>query len=474
MREAFQEAQARVYANNVIDGVGLTEFKRLTLPDYQHAAHLALLDARLTQVARYVETGGAEGIGRLIVSMPPRHGKTASAVRAFPSWFMGRNPSKNIIMAGYGHSLIVESSRAVRNMLQSPEYKGIYPHIALAADANQMDAFDTTLGGKLRAMGVGGAVTGKGAHLLIVDDPIKRRQEAESATIRNSIWAWFTDDFLSRRDSASAAVVVVMTRWHTDDLIGRILLNYPDEYEYLRLPALAESDDPLGREEGAALWSERYPATYFDTWRNLPYTFAGLYQQRPVPSEGGLFKRAKFDDGMMDSEPSDIVRRARYWDLAMSSKTSADYTVGALMGQTADGRIVVLDVVRRQIEWDNVPQLIVETALRDGRGVSIGIEAAFYQTSAVKKVLSRAELHGFSVRGYAPDKDKFTRALPFADRVGAGVVTVMRRAWSEAFISELCSFPNGDHDDQVDAAAGSYLMLGERQKIKASATSYRG
>ena len=187
------------------------------------------------------------------------------------------------------------------------------------------------------------------------------------------------------------------------------------------------------------------------------YSWAALYQQRPVPAEGGLFKRAAFH--IVPRAPQ-CQRAVRYWDLAMSDRTSADYTVGVKLGQTEAGRLVVLDIARAQLDWSSVPAFMAETALHDGPDVPVGFEEKGYMSRAGQELAQDARLHQFSIWGFPKDKDKLTNALPVAARVGQGLVDVVEAHWTWEFIDECCSFPAGEHDDQVDAFAGAYEMLG--------------
>lgn len=363
------------------------------------------------------------------------------------------------MLVSYGATLAEKNSRAARNLLISPVYRSVFPDINIAPDSKAVDAWNIAEHeGGVDALGIGGGATGKGAHVLIIDDPHKDRAEVESEVMREKVWDAYGDDLYTRLEPGGA-IIVMATRWHQDDLIGRLLTNEPNEWHRLRLPALAEEKDTLGRAVGEALWEARYPRVVLLKTEQLrgAYTWNSLYQQRPSPAEGGLFKRAKFN--IINDAPADIIRRVRFWDLALSERTSADYTVGVEMGITAQGCLVVLDVKRFQKEWDDVVPEIAKVAVADTNKKQIGVETAFFQSRAVKKLLVRPELHMHSVRGYKPDTDKFTRALPFAARVGEDMVDVLRRSWTESYIEEMTMFPNATHDDQVDASSGAYLML---------------
>ena len=444
--------------------ISLTDFKRTIYRRYQHQPHLEALDQHLTQVSRYIETGGREGIWFLIVEMPPRHGKTLTVSRLYPAWHLGRNPNHRVMLVSYGDSLATKNSRAVRNMIASPVYAELYPHTRLAKDSRAVDAFDLDRAeGGIDALGVLGAATGKGAHLLIGDDLVKNRQEAESELLRDRTWDAFIDDLLSRLEP-SGAVVLFATRWHMDDVIGRAVRDLIPQYPpgrivRLRLPAIAEADDPIGRAEGEALWSERYPIERLrEIERTMgAYSWSALYQQNPVPAEGGIFKRKWFEPQIDDMPP--MAYAVRFWDLAMSDKTSADYTVGTLYGMGVDGHRYVLDVARKQIDWGDLTEWLANVMLGDGPNVAQGIEEKGYMSRAVQALNADARLRGYSIFGYPKDKDKLTNALPFAAKAGAGLVHVLNRHWTQNWIEEVCSFPNGANDDQVDSIAGADTML---------------
>lgn len=452
-----------------------TEFKRRIYRRYEHAPHLQLLDEKLEAVTRYVETGGREGIGRLIIAMPPRHGKSMTTSRLFPAWFLGRNPNKRAMLVSYGQSMAVKNSRTARNFIKGTVYGDIFPGVRLAEDSQSVSEWNIQgHEGGADALGILGAATGKGAHLLIIDDPHKNRAEVESVTLREKVWSAYTDDLYTRLEPGGA-VVVMATRWHEDDLTGRLLKQAG--WELLILPAIAEEGDPMGREPGAALWGARFSVEVLADIRSGmgPYGWAALYQQAPRPAEGGIFKGAWFRP--YRRVVPERVKAVRYWDLAMSSKTSADYTVGVRLELAKDGDYYITDVARGQVELADLPGFLADVMLADGAEVRQGFEEAGYMTRAIKELIRRRELAGFVIKGYRADKDKLTRALPFAARCALGAVHVaLSPTAGDVFVEELMSFPNGAHDDQVDAAAGAWLMLNEaeRKPIVAEARSYVG
>jgi predicted phage terminase large subunit-like protein len=447
-----------------------TAFSRFAWAGYEHKPHLELIDRALTQVVRYVETRGVEGIGNLIIEMPPRHGKSKKVSQLFPAWFLGRNPDKRVIMASYGQDLATVNSRQVRAIVNQKRFEQVFG-IKLAADSKAKDVWDIAdHEGGLLSVGKGGGMVGRGAHVAITDDLVKNRKEAESQHQRDMDWDWWVNDLLTRKQPG-AAHISVMTRWNRDDVHGRIELLQAGKWTWLRLPALAEKNDPMGRAEGDALCPDWYSREYLLDIKadQGEYPFAALYQQHPISKEGGLFKTANLI--VIDEVPTDIVRIVRYWDLAMSSKQSADYTVGVAMGLTKTGSIVVLDVQRFQKEWDEVPGEIKKIAQMDGPKVLIGVESVFFQSRAVAQLARDPELFSFSIKGFAVESDKVTRALPLAARVGMRQVFVMRRAWATGYIDEMTAFNKGAHDDQVDASSGAFAML-ERKPVVATTQRY--
>lgn len=457
--ELRRRRQIALAANNHQERVKFSDFKKAVYKRYEDAQHLQLIDSALSDVVRYVETRGKEGTGYLIISMPPRHGKTVAVSKLFPAWFLAEHPDYRVILASYGMTLAQKNSRFSRNIINGAAFKQLYPHIELAHDSKAADAWDL-LGheGGMDAVGVSAGVTGKGGHLIIIDDPVKSREEAESEKYREKTWDWYTDDIYSRREPGGA-IVVIMTRWHQDDLAGRLIRNEPDKWRLLNIPAIAEANDPMGRNIGEALWPERFPINVLRDIEGTmgDYSFSALYQQRPVPAEGGIFKRAWFH---RVSHTPEIVHTVRYWDLAMSSKETADYTVGVKIGQAQDGHYYILDVTRFQLEWGDVVPKMAEVAIADGASVMIGVEEAGFMSRAIQELNQDHRLHGYAVFGYPVDRDKVTRALPFAARLSAGTVHVVDNYWTDDYLDEMCSFPNGAHDDQVDASSGAWAMIG--------------
>ena len=404
-------------------------------------------------------------IRRLMVFMPPRHGKSQFISQYFPAWYLCCFPDDQIILTSYEANFAASWGRKVRNALAEAAARRL-TQITVSKESSAAAEWGIADhdGGMITA-GVGGAITGRGGNLLIIDDPVKNQEEAASQTYRDRAWDWYQSTFYTRAEPG-AAIIIVQTRWHQDDLSGRILANPQEEdepWEVISIPALAEEDDCLGRECGAALWPERYDLAKLQGIQQTvgSHWWASLYQQRPVPREGGFFKQHWFT--IIDAAPAEVESRVRFWDKA-ATEGGGDWTVGVRMARTAEGLFVVEDVVRGQWSSGAVKQIILQTAATDGAGVQVVMEQE--PGSAGKDVIADylKALAGFSFRGLPATGDKALRADPLASQAEGGNVRLVRGAWNAAFIDELCAFDKGEHDDQVDAASGAFGRLATRNR----------
>lgn len=399
-------------------------------------------------------TSGA--IDKLILELPPRHGKSELTTIRYPVYRFERNPTMRVIVGAYNQTLANRFSRMSRKIAAT--------RLALSEDRKAVEEWETRAGGTFRAVGVGGGATGQGADLIVIDDPIKNREEAESPTYRDKIWDWYTNDIYTRREPG-CAIIVIMTRWHKDDLVGRILdSDDAANWRVICLPAEAEENDPLGRKVGEALCPERFDEVALaDIKKVLGRDYHALYQQRPVAREGGMFKELWLEK--VDAVPRE-ARRIRAWDFA-STEDGGDYTVGLLMAEK-DGIYFVEDVVRGQWNSGQRDRMIRMTAEKDaeryGNVVHWGEQepgsGGKYQVAAFVKLLS-----GFPVYTEPVSGSKADRADPFASQASAGNVKIKRADWTSAYITELCDFPNGVHDDQVDASTMAFAKLALGPKL---------
>lgn len=314
----------------------------------------------------------------------------------------------------------------------------------------------------METAGVGGALTGKGADLLIVDDPIKNAEQANSATYREKMWDWWLSTAYTRLEPDGVALLI-QTRWSIDDLAGRILANpvEGDQWEVLNLPAIAEPGDALGRKEGEALWPERWPIKRLEAIRRRQegsFWWSALYQQRPTPAEGGLFKRAWFksydwqgDYLKRDGHPPLLRHDRTAWeiflvvDLAYSTKTRNDYTVISVWGATRTGDLILLDLARDRLEFPQALPLIRQRKTA-WRAAYVAMEANGPQ-KGLADVVAASGIDVVQVE----TGDKVARASAAAPKVEAGKVWLpLRAAWLEDFVAEVTQFPAAAHDDQVD------------------------
>lgn len=441
-----------------VDPSSFTDFKHRFWRGYVYAPYHQVIDDLLTQVAQYVLSGGAEGIGRAMIFMPPRHSKTKHVSHFFPAWLLSENPELRLITASYGATLAHRNSRFVRNLVASDAYQAAYPHIHLSDDTASVNEWDIAeWGGGLIAAGLGGGLTGHGGNLIIIDDPVKSRAEAESATYRQRMKDWYDNDLLSRLEEPGGAIILMNTRWHMDDLAG-YLLDSDDRWHVLSLPAIAGSDDPAGREPGEALWADRYTLDILNERRARmgEYAFASLYQQTPLPPGGRLFDTSKIE--IIDYTP-ECRRVVRFYDMAVTAKKHSDYTAGMKLGLMEDESLCILDMYRVQKIMPDVERDIAQNAAIDGRACRIILEAEKAGIVQMDYLMRNPAMHGYIVTTAVPVGDKFTRAQPVASRVNAGTVKMVKAHWNRALLDELAVFPSGEHDDQVDGFSGAYTAL---------------
>lgn len=430
---------------------------------YKIPRHLAILDSLLVDL----DARKYEG---LIVSMPPRHGKSMLVSQYFPAWYSIWNPDHRIIFLSHNASFARTWGRKARDVVKA---YGDQFGVHVRQDSHAADHWNVLHhDGGMDTTGVGGSLTGRGADLIIVDDLIKGHKEALSKTFRDSAWELW-QSCVETRAEPGCVFVVVGTRWHEDDVIGRLKREIKGDrrkgWKVLNLRAISDGKkDPLGRAEGEALWPERYPAERLlalqnrwdhDEARLGPYWWSALYQQNPTPREGGLFKRTwfryyKHDDEFFHLGVGDTAKKVpkrRCWkfvtvDLAVSTKTTADYFALGLWYVTPDRDLMLHDVIHERIEGPDQPG-VIERVWKEHRPAFVAIESNQYQLSLVQTMLRK----GCPVREVHSDQDKLARAQLAATRYSAGTVYLRSGApWLQVTEDELLVFPNGKNDDLVD------------------------
>jgi predicted phage terminase large subunit-like protein len=447
----FTDQERRVYRSlSMADLYWFTRWMFANRRGYtwqQAAHHHAICDA-LMRVFR----GECK---RLIINIPPRYSKT-EIVKNFVGWSLGHAPDSEFIYTSYSGRLAAASSWDVRGLIQEPEYQAIFPAVGLRDDSSAKDEWRTTAGGIMYAVGSGGTITGYGAGkhrpgfggALLIDDPHKA-DEARSDVMRQNVIDWFQNTFESRKNSPDTPIILVMQRLHESDLAGWLLAGGNGEkWEHVCLPAL--------REDGTALWPEKHSIEELRRMEAAsPYTFAGQYQQRPAPAEGGIFKPDQIQ--VIDALPYGHIQWVRGWDLA--STTDGDFTAGGKLGRLPDGRFVVGDMVRLRVGPDERDAAMVNTASQDGVSTKISIPQDPGQAGKTQVLYLTRELVGYPVDTSPESGDKVTRAEPFASQVNVGNVVMLRGSWNTALIDEMRMFPNGSFDDQIDSLSRAFSHL---------------
>jgi predicted phage terminase large subunit-like protein len=392
--------------------------------------------------------------------MPPRHGKSEFASKYFPAWYLGNFPDRRVVLASYEGRFAASWSRKVRDLLtrDGPRFWGV----RLRRDSKAADSWEIAdHDGGMHTCGIGGALVGRGANILIIDDSIKNSEQANSEVYRQKTWDWYAT-VANTRLEPGGAIIVILTRWHLDDLAGRILENARESgerWEVLNFPALAGENDPLGRQPGQALWPERYDEAALAAKRLTlgSYQFVSLYQGSPIDAQGGLFQKSWFRYWTRHGEyyllgPErrpvriDQCRRFGTVDLAFSTKKEADYTVICAWAVSPWGDLILLDIHRERL-----------SAPRLNPSIRAMVKRQNLEYIAIEKMLGESlvthglRLDGLAVRRLIADTDKITRSIPAQVRMEAGQILLpASHPELEAIEHELLTFPRGAHDDIVD------------------------
>jgi len=442
----------------------LVDFARLIDPAFETAPHFELIAGKLEQVRR-------REIKRLMIFAPPRHGKSRITSEIFPAWALGVDPSEQFMVCSHTQNLADTFSRNVRNTIGMEQYASVFGSTRLSDDNATIQKW--TLAGCTRpsmmAVGVGGSPTGHGAKVLVIDDPISNAEDAESVLAREATYRWYVDTIYPRLEPG-AAIILMMQRWHEDDLAGRLLRDQDrgDRWEVVNLRALAEKDDPLKRKAGAALWPTRYDVKALGQIRAVsPRGFEAKYQQRPRPAEGAMFKRGWLR--IVDTCPVDL-RWARYYDLAYSTKQSADNTATIAGALGADGVLYLRRGRAGKLESPDARKLITDLMVSEP-DTRHGVEAKIHGAPIVQDLRREEKVAHVALAAVEIHADKMVRAAPVADRAEAGKVAFVRESvnddgWIRDWIDEMCAFPFGAHDDRVDAVSGVNQMLARRTELR--------
>ena len=428
---------------------------------YQIPKHINLLNEKLQDIAFGITK-------RLMVFLPPRHGKSMLVSHYFPAWYLGMFPDKRVILTAYEADFAATWGRRARDVLN--EYGNFVFGIEVnnkSSAANRWD-IQENMGGMVTA-GVGGPITGKGADILIIDDPVKNAEEANSQTYRDKTWEWYQSTAYTRLEP-NGSIILIMTRWHEDDLAGRILHQIEhdkgEHWEVINLPAIAEDHDILGRIIGEPLWPRRYDLNELEQikYTTGSYWWSALYQQRPQPPEGGLLKRSwirYYQTYELPPLEEFIIYQA--WDLAISTKETADYTVCTTIGVSKKKQIYVLDWYRDRIDFPTQVRM-VEKLANKWKPSQIGIESNAYQ-QALPQQLKKTSL--LPIKEVKRTKDKVTRITSaFVHFENGKILLPEKHPELENFINEYIYFPQGKHDDMLDSVELAIELFNMPRKAK--------
>lgn len=419
------------------------DYLRETLPRgwTTDALHIRLIAEHLDAVER-------GDIDRLAIHMAPRHGKTESVTVRYAPYCMEAVPSENVLLTGYNERFARRLGRKARNVAQSRAGLG---RIELDAAKTATDEWATVQGGTLMTRGVGSPPTGTGFRRIIIDDPIRRREDAESEVHREKVWDWFTDDLYTRLEPGGA-IILVATLWHEDDICVRAVNSEPGRWTVLKLPAINEA--------GEALWPERFSVTALNRIRDVmrqnqgERSFQALYQCNPTPREGAFFKVHNLS--IVDAVPANL-RYCRGWDIGAT--TDGDSTASVKMGINGDGLFYIVDMTAAQLSTDERDAHIRQTAQLDGAACKQRLPQDPGAAGKSQALAFTRLLAGFAVTVKPVSGDKVTRADPYSSQVNAGNVRLLKGDWNARLIESHRQFPNGKHDDIEDAASDAFNSL---------------
>jgi predicted phage terminase large subunit-like protein len=419
--------------------------------DYQDrdGRHLDVLDETLMKVSK-------GEIKRLIVTMPPRHGKSERVSKKFPAWHQGNNPNDEIIISSYSLDLSRGFSRIARDTLKG--HQNIFDvEISKDRQAAESWGLEGTRGG-VSAAGVGGPITGKGAKIAIIDDPVKNSEEANSQVIRDKVWEWYQTTLYTRL-TPDGRIIIVMTRWHEDDLVGRLLKKEQEEikngshegerWTVINFPAIAEENDFLGRKEGEPLWPEfGFDRKRLDEIKRDvgSYTFNALYQQRPSAQEGGMLKRNWWKYYRQLPPLDELIQS---WDCTFKDSDGSDFVAGHVWGRKG-AQYFLVDRVKARMDLPTTVQSVRNMTAKHPKGLIKLIEDKANGPAVIQLLKNRIP----GMIAVNPEGGKIARASAVSPAIEAGNVFLPSpdiAHWVHDFVEECAAFPKGAHDDDVDA-----------------------
>lgn len=459
------------------------------------AAHMRVLTKKLQQVAEYILSGGKRGIPRLMIFMPPRYWKSQTASRKLPAWLLGRNPELRVIITSYGADLATTHSKGARDLVQSEKYAAIFGNLAATEEPVVLDPESKASAkwdiaghmGGMQATGVGGGVTGFGANLFIIDDPVKGRKEVSSEKQRKDDYEWYRSTAFTRVEK-NGAILLIMTRWDQDDLAGMLLqkmISDPeaDQWEVVMMPAIALEEsqyprdeaefrenllrgiyipmggDQLGRRPGEALWPERdgLEALQKKSVDMDDFEFTAQFQQTPRLAVGNFFDDEDFR--IVDKAPEGL-RWFRYIDLALGKSETSDFNATIAVGMAENGDLYLRDLLKIRNLEEFLPACKALMLDDIEKGTIWGVEEVAFQALVTREFLGDPGLANIPILGIKPEGDKVSRAQSWRMRAKQGKVKLVRAPWNLSFIRTAAAFgPNARFDDEIDSVSGGMQLI---------------
>ena len=449
--------------------------------NYKKAKHIEFLTNKLQQFVEDVKEGKSP---RMYICLPPRHSKSETTTKKLPAWVVGNNPEFELIIAAYNADLASDFGKIARDTYKKHNKSGtsIFKE-ELDKDKSAASSWGVNLHrGGVTSTGVGGSATGKGAHIAIIDDPFKNRDEANSKLQREKVWSWYQSTIRTRL-APGGGLIIIQTRWHDDDLVGKIIKEMEqgtgELFEGIVLPAIAEDDDLLGREVGEALWPERYSIDELNSIKKAigEREFISLYQQRPQAEDGGLFKRQHFkyfkaiENQYIEIEIEEGIRRINInecfafqtIDTALTVNKSSDSTAIATWIVDKSYNLYLFDLFLEKIEVPDQWKIIKEYRNKYDRFLKF--QAIETKQSGIG-IKQQAEREGIALKELVADTDKTTRALGISVMFESGKVYFYSKLPKLLELEEqLLKFPNAAHDDAVDVCSYAGIMVNQLNKL---------
>lgn len=430
----------------------LLQFTEFTHHSWKSAEH----HRRICEKLEAVERGE---IKRLMIFAPPRHSKSELASVRFPAWFLGRHPDKQIIACSYNDELATDFGRKVRNLVADDKYRSLFPSCELSADSSAAGRWHTSKGGVYISTGIGGPITGRGFDIGIIDDPIKNREEADSQRVRESVWNWYTSTFVTRQ-MPGAACVMMLTRWHEDDLASRALQS--EQWEVIELQAIRDE----GTDNESALWPDWYPLEKLKHLRKVigPRDWVALYQQKPRADQGDYIKRESLQR-YTEAPQVNVYMASDFAVTEPREGSDPDSTEHGVFGLSQDGTLYVLDWWSGQ----TTPDVWIDAAIdliakwkprawfREGGVIRRAVEPFILRRARERNVFFRNDAELW----ITPIHDKSVRGRSFQGRASMGMVKLPMSPWADQIIDQCVGFPGAAHDDKFDVMS---LMCGAIDK----------